>query len=277
MTDAIQKAREALEAAHRDEIERLTSPFYIRWTSGPDYETAFLCVEDGEPDMNAFAEVSFGQARLFKAALAALGAETPATPADVGEEPVAWQWRCRTVERDRSRGPWEPWREGRKPEFRGGTYEAEERPLYSATALERVVRERDNLQARLTARAKSMLRLREALAGVHDNIEDEGDRTYFGSTNDADTFREVWQDLDAWAWDDIMSDGKMTDVYAASREAHNRAESAEAKLAEARKVIEPFARVGDRYYSGYFDIEFAYPTLRVGDVRAARRFLEETK
>ena len=147
-----------------------------------------------------------------------------------------------------------------------------------AAALERVVRERDNLQARLTARAKSMLCLREALAGVHDNIEDEGDRTYFGSTNDADTFREVWQDLDAWAWDDIMSDGKMTDVYAASREAHTRLESAEAKLAEARKVIEPFAEASI-YHAAFGDER---PVRADGDVkvkhlRAARRFLEETK
>lgn len=146
------------------------------------------------------------------------------------------------------------------------------------TALGRVVRDRDNLQARLTARAKSMLRLREALAGVHDNIEDEGDRTYFGSTNDADTFCEVWQDLDAWAWDDIMSDGKMTDVYAASREAHTRAEVAEAKLAKARKVIEPFAEASI-YHAAFGDER---PVRADGDVkvkhlRAARRWIEETK
>jgi len=58
-----------------DRIERLSSIFYIRWTSGPNYETAFLCVEDGEPDMNAFAEVSFGEANKFKSAfVATLGA-----------------------------------------------------------------------------------------------------------------------------------------------------------------------------------------------------------
>lgn len=54
-----------------DEIEHLAPPFYIRWTSGPDYEQAFLCVDDGDADMRDFAEVSFGMARLFKAGLAA--------------------------------------------------------------------------------------------------------------------------------------------------------------------------------------------------------------
>lgn len=58
-------------AKHEDRIEHLAPPFYIRWTRGPDYERAYLCVDDGEADMRDFAEVSFGMARLFKAALTA--------------------------------------------------------------------------------------------------------------------------------------------------------------------------------------------------------------
>lgn len=53
---------------HEDRIEKLDEVFYIRWTSGPDYEDAFICVEDGEPDMLAVAKVPFGKARLFAAA-----------------------------------------------------------------------------------------------------------------------------------------------------------------------------------------------------------------
>ncbi len=92
----------------------------------------------------------------------------------------------------------------------------------------------DNLAARLTSRAKTMLRLRDALAEVHDNIEDEGDRVYFGSTNDADQLRRVWQELDAWNWDDIMADGALPDVYEASRRAH----ASESRLIEALKAAE---------------------------------------
>lgn len=62
----------APQSAHRDEIERLRHPFYIRWTSGPDYERAYLCVEDGDADMLDFATLSFREAGLFKAALSAL-------------------------------------------------------------------------------------------------------------------------------------------------------------------------------------------------------------
>lgn len=101
-----------------------------------------------------------------------------------------------------------------------------------------VKRERDNLQARLTARAKSMNTLRLRLASVHDHIEDEGDRAYFGSTNDADTFKEVWQDLDAWEWDDIMQDGKLPDIYELSRQAHTRAEAADAEVARLTAEID---------------------------------------
>lgn len=56
---------------HSDIIDVLSPELYIRWTRGPNYERAFLCVEDGEPDMTAFAEVSFRQAQLFKAAFLA--------------------------------------------------------------------------------------------------------------------------------------------------------------------------------------------------------------
>lgn len=50
---------------HMDRIEKLDAVFYIRWTSGPDYEDAFICVDDDEPDMNAIAKVPFAKARLF--------------------------------------------------------------------------------------------------------------------------------------------------------------------------------------------------------------------
>jgi hypothetical protein len=80
--------RESVE--HEDRIERLDRIFYIRWTSGPNYEDAFLCVEDGEPDMRDFARVSFGQAALFKAAYqaAALSRLEASQPASSGSEPT---------------------------------------------------------------------------------------------------------------------------------------------------------------------------------------------
>jgi hypothetical protein len=113
-------------------------------------------------------------------------------------------------------------------------------PLYTApppSELEALRKERDILNTNLVARAKTLLRLRDVLTQVHDHIEDEGDRVYFGSTNDAETLKDVWQELDGWSWDDIMSDGKLTDIFEISRKAHVRAETAEARLAELERAI----------------------------------------
>jgi hypothetical protein len=66
LSDQITKA-----PSHEDRIQKLDKVFYVRWTSGPDYERAFLCIEDGEADMRDFAIVSFGQAELFVAAFEA--------------------------------------------------------------------------------------------------------------------------------------------------------------------------------------------------------------
>lgn len=55
-----------------------------------------------------------------------------ATPADVGEEPVAWQWRSKGWSVD---DKWSEWLCGRKPpERKFDPHDYEERQLYSATA-----------------------------------------------------------------------------------------------------------------------------------------------
>lgn len=103
--------------------------------------------------------------------------------------------------------------------------------------LEQVKKEKQNLQAALTARAKTLLRLRDAICTVHDHIEDEGDRVYFGSTNHADELKAVWQELDGWAWDGILADGELPDIYAACRKANARATAAEAREALLREAL----------------------------------------
>lgn len=53
--------------------------------------------------------------------------------------------------------------------------------------------------------ARLLVRLRDCLDSIVDGIEDEGDRCYFGSTNDADDLRKLWQELDALKWDRIIA------------------------------------------------------------------------
>lgn len=62
----------------------------------------------------------------------------------------------------------------------------------------------DAAQARSVSRGKDLRKLRDRLILIRDEIADEGDRVYFGSTNHADEFRELVQALDDFAWDRIM-------------------------------------------------------------------------
>lgn len=103
---------------------------------------------------------------------------------------------------------------------------------------EALERERDEARAELVARANSMLRLRDSFINMRNELEDEGDRVYFGSTNDADEFREVVRDLEDWNWHDVMRDLRKDDVFENSRQAHARAESAEAEVARLREALE---------------------------------------
>lgn len=49
-----------------------------------------------------------------------------------------------------------------------------------------------------------IVRLHDNLEGIVMGIEEEGDRSYFGSTNDADQLKEIWQRLDQLAWLKIL-------------------------------------------------------------------------
>lgn len=44
------------KSEHKDWTESIRgTPFYVRFQCGPDYENAYLCVDDGEPDMHDLA------------------------------------------------------------------------------------------------------------------------------------------------------------------------------------------------------------------------------
>lgn len=76
-----------------------------------------------------------------------------------------------------------------------------------------------NVRAELTARAKEMQSARDTLIWIRDELEDEGDRVYFGSTNHAEQFREVVESMDEWCWHDIMRASRDTDYIGQSRKA----------------------------------------------------------
>lgn len=120
--------------------------------------------------------------------------------------------------------------------------------------IERLTKAERQSRAELLARSKSMLRIRDALIDAGDRLEDEGDRVYFGSTNDADQFRDTVNDLDGWAWHDIMKDGEGEDIYATCREQVARAETAEATITELRKALKDMHEALRPFAKGAIDV-----------------------
>lgn len=109
-------------------------------------------------------------------------------------------------------------------------------------ALEAQAEQITSLKSKLTARAKSMLRLRDILTFIVDELDDEGDRVYFGSSNHAEQLRELAEDFDAWHWDDIIADSKDVDYS-------SECASLRARLAELEQAAAPFVRAwGDELF-----------------------------
>lgn len=84
------------------------------------------------------------------------------------------------------------------------------------------------------ARGKLLRRVRDMLVNPRDHLDDAGDLVSFGSTNDADAFRDAVQMLEDWRWDDIIRERKLPDLVANCRKANRRATTAERALSESQ-------------------------------------------
>lgn len=78
------------------------------------------------------------------------------------------------------------------------------------------------LKGKLSARSRTLVKLRDKIILITDHIVEEGDATYFGSTNDADELISLKDALENWAWIDIMKDAKPDDPYKACRIANEK-------------------------------------------------------
>lgn len=94
---------------------------------------------------------------------------------------------------------------------------------------------------------KLISKTRDKLVHVTDHIEDEGDRRYFGSTNDADDLIAIYHEMMSWIWDAVDETNRMkSDPYADIREQRARAEKAEAEIERlADKIEDLIAEFGD--------------------------------
>lgn len=108
----------------------------------------------------------------------------------------------------------------------------------SETALETLQRERNLYKGKYRALLKLVSRTRNKLVQVTDHIEDEGDRRYFGSTNDADDLKELYHEMMDWIWDAVDETNRMkSDPYADVRKQRARAKKAEAESVVLRKAL----------------------------------------
>ena len=95
--------------------------------------------------------------------------------------------------------------------------------------IEKLEAERNLFKGKYRALLKLVSKSRDKLVHVTDHIEDEGDRRYFGSTNDADDLLNLYHEMMSWIWDAVDETNRMkSDPYADIRKLRARAEKAEA-------------------------------------------------
>lgn len=101
------------------------------------------------------------------------------------------------------------------------------------------------LRAKLTARAKTMLRARDILMMIRDDLDDEGDRVYFGSTNHAEVFKELAEEFDGWAWADIIGDAEKPDYIGDLKRLRDEMEGYKALADFAEQITAMYSLVGE--------------------------------
>lgn len=98
--------------------------------------------------------------------------------------------------------------------------------------------EANHHKARNHSKSALLRRIRDRLVLIADDIQDEGDRAYFGSTNDADDLRDFGREMTNWRWDDVFAkDEGLADPFATLREQRARADKAEADLLSLREHL----------------------------------------
>lgn len=95
--------------------------------------------------------------------------------------------------------------------------------------------ERNTHKAKSLSRGKLLERFRDTILNLCDHAKDEGDRAYFGSTNDLDDLREIAREMDAWKWDAIIRERSEEDPYQKLRDQSRRIIDLERQLTEARE------------------------------------------
>ena len=97
----------------------------------------------------------------------------------------------------------------------------------------------ERLKAESIRRGRLLLKFRDELLGIAERIDaTEDDRSYFGSTNDADRLKEVAESLDAFKWDLIMAEKSQPCIFETNKKNIARATAAESALAATKAKLD---------------------------------------
>ncbi|MFV1627977.1 hypothetical protein VWY34_15515 [Phaeobacter sp. JH20_02] len=86
------------------------------------------------------------------------------------------------------------------------------------------------------------IRFHDQVSNIVDALEDEGDRVYLGSTNDADTLRDIAQTVQAIQWE---KDEPPVDWHKRVQELLSERDALRSQLQAAQEVIERAGRHAD--------------------------------
>ena len=107
---------------------------------------------------------------------------------------------------------------------------AEASCLADRAALATAERNRDNWKAHAISRGKRLRKTRDEFINIKDELCDEGDRVYFGSTNHADAFKDAVEWLDDFTWDKIIGEPENWDLLGALEKSRTDLAQAEKEL-----------------------------------------------
>ena len=105
-------------------------------------------------------------------------------------------------------------------------------------------------EAELVYQAELLKRCRDGLAIFIHDLEDEGDRVYFGSTNHADDLRDIYRNLDDWDIERHLTHMEGRDLYADLRDLRDRNQELEGALSEAKRAVGDHSAPDDCYSTG---------------------------
>ena len=112
-------------------------------------------------------------------------------------------------------------------------------------------RDRDNWKAHAISRGKRLRRTRDEFINIRDELCDEGDRVYFGSTNHADAFKDAVEWLDDFTWGKVMGEPEDWDLLGAL-------EKAQAALAAERDALRAALEEAKRLREALEKAKFTY-------------------